>query len=138
MAFFNITSIKSKSQNASQDPAEPNTPDQEEGQLAVDILETPNNIVVLAPIAGVISKDVKITLSDDVLTISGERHFPEDLKKNERYFAQECYWGEFSRSIVLPSVVDSNHVKAKFRDGVLHIIIPKAEKYNAKIIEVEE
>lgn len=138
MAFFNITSIKSKNQQSAETPAEPQAPEPETGQLAVDILETSDSIIVLAPIAGIEAKSVKIALSDDVLTITGQRQFPEELNDNERYFTQECYWGEFQRSIVLPQVADTENVKAKFKHGILKVVIPKAEDPDSRVIEIEE
>ena len=73
-----------------------------EGQLALDVFQTEKELVVKAPIAGVKLQDLNITVNNEVLTISGARMVTEDIT-DEDYFTQECYWGPFSRSIILPS-----------------------------------
>jgi HSP20 family protein len=138
MPFFNITSIKSQSQNSSSgDPSELPTSALDEGQLAVDVLETKTAIIVIAPLAGVAAKEIRVTLSDDVLTISGARRFPKEYIDEEKFFVRECYWGEFSRAIALPAIVDSEQVKARFHEGILRVEIPKVPGTGAKIIAVE-
>lgn len=110
--------------------------DNEEGQLALDVYQTKDNIVILAPIAGVKLDDMTVAVSDDVLTIKGKRHL-EVTVAEENYFTQECFWGDFSRSIVLPASVDSNKITASFKDGVLKIEIPKIEKVRSKVIRIK-
>lgn len=106
-----------------------------EGQLALDVYQTNDNIVILAPIAGVKLEDMSVSVSDDVLTIKGKRNL--EIKVNEEdYFTQECFWGDFSRSIVLPASVDTNKIGAAFKDGVLTIKIPKVEKVRSKVIRI--
>jgi len=108
----------------------------EEGQLALDVYQTKDNIVILAPIAGVKLDDMTVQVADDVLTIKGRRHL-ETTVNTEDYFTQECFWGDFSRSIVLPASVDSNKISAHFKDGVLRIEIPKIEKIRSKVIRIK-
>lgn len=98
-----------------------------EGQLAVDVFKEGNSIVVLAPIAGVKIADIHVSVTDNVLKIQGSRmtHEP-DLKD---YLIQECFWGAFSREIILPGDVDGKKVKAQFKDGVLKISIPKLHSH---------
>ena len=108
----------------------------EEGQLALDVYQTKNNIVILAPIAGVKLEDMNVAVADDVLTIKGKRNLEAKVPE-ENYFTQECFWGDFSRSIVLPASVDSNKITASFKDGVLKIEIPKIEKVRSKIIRIK-
>ncbi|MBN1494853.1 Hsp20/alpha crystallin family protein [Candidatus Peregrinibacteria bacterium] len=108
----------------------------EEGQLALDVFQTKDNIVILAPIAGVKLEDMTVQVADDVLTIKGNRHLEVNVNP-EDYFTQECFWGDFSRSIVLPASVDSNKISAHFKDGVLKIEIPKIEKVRSKVIRIK-
>ncbi|MBD3156226.1 Hsp20 family protein [Candidatus Peregrinibacteria bacterium] len=112
--------------------------DEEEidGQLALDVYQTDTHIVILAPIAGVKVDDMSVEVSDDVLTIKGHREQKEEIAE-EHYFTQECFWGDFSRSIVLPASVDTGKISADFKDGVLTITIPKVEKVKSKVIRIK-
>jgi len=107
-----------------------------EGQLAMDVYQTKSHIVILAPIAGVRPEDMTVEVTDDVLTIKGHRRM-EHIVEEENYFTQECFWGDFSRSIVLPASVDTNKIDADFKDGVLKIEIPKIEKVRSKVIRIK-
>lgn len=106
------------------------------GQLAVDVYETDNEVVILAPIAGVSIEGIDISVEGDMLTISGERvsqhNAPEDA-----YFTQECYWGKFSRSIILPTAVDTEHIKASFKDGILSVRVAKNSAVVRRSIHIE-
>lgn len=109
---------------------------EEEGQLAVDAYQTEDDIIVKAPIAGVFPEDLEIAITDEVVTIKGERKRVEGIN-NENYFAQECYYGAFSRSYLLPIAVDSDQAKANIKNGILTITIPKQEKSKTRIVKVE-
>jgi len=113
-----------------------NLQEQTEGQLALDIYQTPKHLVVVAPIAGVKRDDINVTITEDVLTISGKRRLEFDIPE-EDYFTQECFWGNFSRSIVLPSAVDSTKINASFKDCVLKISIPKTEATKTKVVRIK-
>ncbi len=102
----------------------------EEGQLAVDVLEVGNDVVVVAAIAGTKPEDVSLHLQDDLLTIRGSRAFPFD--KDAISFYRECYWGAFSRTIVLPIDVRQESARAEYRNGILVIKLEKARN-EAKI-----
>jgi len=107
-----------------------------EGQLTVDVYQTSSDIVIKAPIAGVKPEDIDISITDDVLNIKGERQ--EEIKvPRENYYTQECYWGAFSRSIILPVPVITEKAQATFKNGVLTITIPKAERVKTKSIKVK-
>lgn len=95
-----------------------------EGQLAIDVYQTAKKIVIKSTIAGVKSDDLKISLHHDLLTIKGERSSDQEIK-DEDYLYRECYWGSFSRSIILPSEVDSKKVEAELENGVLTITLYK-------------
>ena len=96
------------------------------GQLAVDVYETADKLVVKARTAGISKSDLDVSISDNILTISGVLSGGED-EQTTRWHIQECYWGEFSRSIALPVSVrqDENSVKAELKDGVLTITFEK-------------
>lgn len=111
----------------------------QEGQLAVDVAETENDLVVVSTIAGALAEKLEVYLHNDLLTIRGVRISPVDQLSQEDYFHQECYWGKFSRTIVLPVDVKTDLAKAEYNNGVLLIKIPK-QKIETKvpIIIVEE
>ena len=106
-----------------------------EGQLAVDVYQTEDSIVIKAPIAGVNPEDLEVSITDEVVTIKGERKESSEIQK-ENYFCQECYWGTFSRSYILPVAVDADKAVASLKDGVLTLNIPKQEKTKTRILKV--
>jgi len=106
-----------------------------EGQLAVDVYQTKDSVVVKAPIAGVKPEDIDISLTEDVLTLRGERK-EESTVEREHYYVQECYWGSFSRSVILPTATVSEKAQAALKDGVLTITIPKVAQDKVKKIKV--
>lgn len=110
---------------------------EEEGQLSVDIYQTDDNLVVKSTIAGATSKDVEISLVDDMLTIRGQRE-PDEEVPSDAYLYRECYWGRFSRSIVLPVEVRGDKVSAALHNGVLTIILPKVKRSKHTKIKVKE
>ena len=103
------------------------------GQLAVDVFQTEGEFCVQAPIAGVEQNDIDIAIENEMLIIRGERREPV-LDKERKYFYQECYWGPFSRQIILPEDANSEKIKASLKNGILVIRIPKAEPKRKKII----
>lgn len=111
--------------------------DASEGQLSMDIYQTADQIVIVAPIAGIEQKDIKISVTDDVLMIKGKRQFPIDSEVEMSCFTQECFWGNFSRSIVLPDNIDSSKIDASFHNAVLTITIPKVEKLRTKVVQIK-
>lgn len=108
-----------------------------EGKLTVDVYQTPNEIVIKSTIAGVHPKDLDINITNDMVTIKGRREKEEEIKK-EDYFIQECYWGAFSRSIILPQEVEPEKAEAKLHNGILTIRLPKIQRLKTKKIKVEE
>jgi len=108
----------------------------QKGQIAVDIYEQDGYYVVRAPIAGVKLSDLDIEVDEKILTIRGARSL-DDAVPEDQYYLQECFWGEFARSITLPCTIDPKKVKATFsKDSILKIIIPKEER--VKIVRVHE
>ena len=107
------------------------------GQIAVDIYEDGGYLVIKAPIAGVKLADLDIDVADNTLTIRGKRE-QCDIVEDERYFLQECYWGEFSRKVELPYPINPTKVKATFsKDNILKIFVPKEER-RVKIVKINE
>lgn len=108
------------------------------GQLAVDVYETADKLVVKARTAGISKSDLDVSISDNILTISGVLSGGED-EKTTNWHIQECYWGEFSRTIALPVPVkeDENSVKAELKDGVLTITFDKEKTEEPKKIQVQ-
>lgn len=107
-----------------------------EGQLTVDVYQTDSEIIVQSAVAGVKPEDLDISVENDVLTIKGNREkIAGDEEKN--YFYQECYWGRFSREIILPVEVDSSRTEAAMQNGILTIRIPKIEREKKRKIVVK-
>lgn len=105
------------------------------GQLAVDVYETKEKLVVKARTAGVNKNDLDVSISDNTLSIRGTLSAGnEDDVVN--YFVQECYWGEFSRSLALPIAVKEDEVEAQLKDGVLTITFTKVKQDTVKKIQV--
>lgn len=106
-----------------------------EGQLSIDVYQDDHSIYLLAPIAGVKASDIDLSITDEVITITGERK-PGHEAPGEKHFTQECYWGPFSRSYVLPIAINSDFAKATLKDGLLQIEIPKDAKVKTKVIKI--
>jgi len=98
---------------------------EEEAQLAVDVAQTENEVIIVAPIAGAPPENIELHLHNDVLTIRGERRSP--MPSKAQYFYQETYWGKFSRTVVLPVEVKVEMAKAEYKNGTLMIILPKTQ-----------
>lgn len=105
------------------------------GQLAVDVYETKDKLVVKARTAGVNKNDLDVSISDNTLSIRGTLSAGNE-DDVENYFVQECYWGEFSRSIALPVPVKEDEVEAMLKDGVLTISFRKLKQDTVKKIQV--
>lgn len=103
-----------------------NQDNQEEGQLSIDVYQTTTKIVIQSTIAGAKAEDLKISLHHDLLSIRGTRKQPQSLNE-ESYLYRECYWGPFSRSIILPTEVDSKQIEAQLENGVLTITLHKSK-----------
>jgi HSP20 family protein len=105
------------------------------GQLAVDVYETKERLVVKARTAGVNKSDLDVSIADNTLSIRGTLSAGVD-DGVENYFVQECYWGEFSRSIALPVPVKEDEIEAVLKDGVLTISFTKVKQDTVKKIQV--
>jgi HSP20 family protein len=108
-----------------------------EGEWApsIDVAETDEEIVVTAELPGIKQDDVDITIADDVLTLKGEKKEEKEVKKKDYHRIERSY-GSFQRSISLPTGVKAGEAKAKYKDGVLQVTIPKAEETKPKQIKI--
>src|SRR3990167_1113226 len=105
------------------------------GQLAVDVYETKEKLIVKGRVAGVNKGDLDVSISDNTLTVKGTLSAGNE-DEVENYFLQECYWGEFSRSLVLPVPVKEEEIEAVLKDGVLTVSFAKVKQDTVKKIEV--
>lgn len=105
------------------------------GQLAVDVYETEEKLVVKARTAGVNKDELDVSISDGILTISGTLSSGDEAVASS-WHIQECYWGEFSRTLALPVAVKEDEVEAVLKDGVLTITFSKVKQEQAKKIQV--
>jgi len=106
------------------------------GQLAVDVYETEEKLVVKARTAGVNKEELDVSISDGILTISGTLNSGDDSDALN-WHIQECYWGEFSRTLALPVSVKEDEVEAVLKDGVLTVTFNKIKQEQAKKIQVQ-
>lgn len=107
-----------------------------EGALNIDMYQTKDNVIIKSTIAGVRPDDIDITVANDMVTIKGSRTREEKITQDD-YFYQECYWGGFSRSVIVPVDIDSEQIEADLKDGILTIVIPKAAKAKTKKVKVK-
>lgn len=111
--------------------------DYEEGQLSVDVYQTPSKLIVRSTIAGVKPEDIDISINNDMLTVKGKRQMQEEIN-DEDFLYKECFWGSFSRSIILPVDVQAEKVNASLENGVLTISLPKVKIAKQVSIKVKE
>lgn len=111
--------------------------DYEEGQLSIDVYQTPETIVVKSTIAGVRPEDIDISINNDMLTIRGKREEKETIEDKD-YLYRECYWGSFSRSIILPVEVKAEEIEAILENGVLTVILPKSKATKQISVKIKE
>jgi HSP20 family protein len=105
------------------------------GQLALDVYETREKLIVKARTAGVNKNDLDVSIADNTLSIRGTLSAGNE-DQVENYFVQECYWGEFSRSIALPVPVKEEDIEAALKDGVLTVSFTKVKQDTVKKIQV--
>ena len=110
---------------------------QEGGELAVDVYQTEEEFVVVSTIAGVEPEDLDIEIHNDTVSIRGERKKIEEVPEKD-YLYQECFWGPFSRSIILPEEIDPENAKAILKNGVLILRLPKVKKVKTFRLKVEK
>ena len=100
----------------------------QEGQLSIDVINTDEDIIVISTMAGANINKIEVHIHNDLLTIRGERPRLAEELEDANYFYQECFWGKFSRTVVLPVSVKGDEARAEYKNGVLTIVIPKQKK----------
>ena len=141
-AFLNDDELNEQQQAApaasapASDTAWEESEDDFPGQLAVDVYETEDKLIVKARTAGVNKEDLDVSISDGILTISGTLSSGDDTDATN-WHIQECYWGEFSRTLALPVPVKEDEVGAVLKDGVLTISFGKVKQEQAKKITIQ-
>ena len=108
----------------------------EEGQLTIDVYQTPGEIVIKSMVAGVKPEDLDISITRDMVVIKGKRE-TERFVKDEDYYHQELYWGTFSRTIMLPAEVNVEEAEAVEKHGLLIIRLPKTDKNRQTRLKVK-
>lgn len=111
--------------------------EEQEGQLTVDVFQDNENIIIQSTVAGVSPDDLDVSITNDMVTIRGERKRLYDVADQD-YFYQECYWGTFSRAVILPVEIDADNAEAKMKNGVLTIRIPKANIAITRKLKVKD
>lgn len=114
----------------------PSMPQLRTGMPKVDVVDRDNEILIRAEVPGVKKEDLDVTMTDDAVTIKGSTSHEEKEEKGD-YYRHEISKGSFSRTVALPSGVNSDKAKTKFKDGVLELTVPKVEKAKRKTIKVE-
>lgn len=107
-----------------------------EGWLTIDVYQTPADIVVESAVAGVNPEELDITATPDSLAIKGERRRNKEVRE-EDYLYQECYWGKFSRSVILPQEVDPENAEVEFLNGILTVRLPKVNRKKTRKLKVK-
>ncbi len=125
-----------KNENWSEKKIEKKWPDPE-GELAIDLCHTEKEIIIQSAVAGIKAEDISISVEKDVLIIKGSRVRPEQ-NKNCNYFIEECYWGNFSRKIIITEDIDPSRIDASMKDGILTIKVPKVIKDLKEPIKVKQ
>jgi HSP20 family protein len=110
--------------------------EEQEGQLTVDVYQTPDEIIVESTIAGVNADEIDLDVTSEMVTIRGERKRETRVEEGD-YFYQECFWGRFSRSIILPQEIDPDKAHSVVKRGILTIHLPKLNRSKGKKIKVK-
>ncbi len=103
---------------------------------SIDVEETENSFLIKAEVPGIKKEDIKVTIDEDGITISGERKKDKE-EKGKTYHRIEMAYGKFKRYIPFPREVEPDKAKAKYKEGILHIEIPKSEKAKPKEVEIK-
>ena len=106
-----------------------------EGNLAVDVFQTQKEIVIKAPVAGVDKENIEIEAKPDQVTIRGERKEEKEVDEGN-YYAKECFWGSFTRTVSLPVEGDPENANVTFKNGILTVRIPKSKKHQTVKLKV--
>ena len=108
-----------------------------EGQLLVDIYQTPISFIIESHLAGIEPESLDVAIAPENISIRGRRRKKEKIEENE-YLLKECFWGRFARSIILPQQIDPDKSHASLKNGVLKIVLLKLSKQKHKKLEIKE
>jgi len=117
-------------------PFAANTANTSSLHLAGDLSEDEKNIYAVIEIPGIEKDNLKVSINDGILTISGEKKLEKE-EKDKRFYRSECSYGEFKKNFSLPVEVEEDKTVAKYQNGVLKITLPKSQKAKSKQIKVE-
>lgn len=109
----------------------------QEGQLTVDVFKDGEYLVVQSAVAGIKPENLDISIENDLIAIKGTRERTAETEDKD-YFCQECYWGAFSRQIILPEEVDPSRAEASMKEGILTVKVPRIERQKKRKIVVKE
>lgn len=129
-----ITSVEAGGENTAH--AQPWLDEPEEGELAVDVYQTPSEIIIKTMVSGVKPEDLNIAITRDMVTIKGRRETQREVS-DEDYFHRELYWGSFTRTILLPAEVEVEESEALEKHGLLTIRLPKIDKDRSSNLKVK-
>jgi len=105
------------------------------GELTVDVYQTPDDIVIESAIAGVKPEDIDIQVTSDSISIKGSRHRNREVG-DEHYLCQECYWGQFTRTVIFPQEIDPENATVGFKNGILTVRLPKVNRKRSKKLTI--
>ncbi len=114
----------------------PDIDEEMEGQLTVDVYQTPDEIIVESTIAGVDPENIDVDVTSESVTIRGERKREKKIDEAD-YFYQECFWGKFSRSIILPQEIDPDKAASSIKNGILIVRLPKIHRNKSRKVKVK-
>lgn len=109
---------------------------EEDGQLTVDMYQTPHEVIIQTMVAGVKPEELEIAIARDMITLKGKRQRVREVEE-DNYYYKELYWGSFSRSILLPQEIDPDEVDASTKNGLLTIRLPKIDKDKVKKVKIK-
>lgn len=107
------------------------------GELVIDVYQTDNDFIITSAVAGITIKDIDISVDKDMMIIKGHRPEP-DANLSKKYFYQECYWGPFTRKIILPTDINIENTSAEMEKGILTIKIPKIVKAEKEKVDIKD
>ncbi|KKS82661.1 MAG: Protein containing Heat shock protein Hsp20 protein [Candidatus Wolfebacteria bacterium GW2011_GWC1_43_10] len=110
--------------------------DDAEGQLTIDVYQDDKNIVIESAVAGVEPDDLDVAITPESVTIRGKREKKEKIKKDD-YLYQECFWGRFSRSVILPQEIDPDKSHASLKGGILKVVLAKVNRSKSKKVKIK-
>lgn len=130
--------VKLEDENFADEPERNNMLEEveEEGQLTIDVHQTPDEIIIKTMVAGVRPEDLDINITRDMVTIRGRREESSEIDEGD-YFHRELYWGSFSRTIMLPEEIEVEEAEAVERHGLLTIKLPKVDKAKQNKLRVK-